>query len=547
MSGPLATLNVLINSLLTVFSLIGLGWFPVWLSGCYCCSLMSHGSMQGIGVGFVPLSQLTGNVAPRSIGPPHQLGRFERLADWLFVGCEGPPFLLVRSLPFSVVAITEVTLKAIREFLAAGRPERWEGPCSEQIESLRSYHFFDGDPIPEQHLNRHVSAILLVSSHCNLTCPGCFASGGSYGMTPSHMKPEVIDATVAYVAKNLRALYQSDGYRGRADLGLHFFGGEPFIAFNRMQYAVDRASAAARELSEELHRPIPTDFFVTTNGTLMNRERVEFLREHNFTVMLSIDGPDHDSRRAYASGRGSVAEVINAYRALRSAGVKIRINTVVLARDMETAPAMLEWFKTSVYQNEPASGVWHTFSFEREGPALTVGAKSWEYKPAMVSQFIAALLEFSSRGYQIFEPDLAQKAQSGGTFYKCSSGVKRIAVGPEGEVYPCQGFIHESKLLGSVLDPEFDHRMSPLSLSMRQRNVATLQPCRDCVFSALCPHQVDCAARSYYTLGGINQIDVEGMCKVGYELMYSSIFGNNCAWLSDVIQNVQTEEGESAQ
>lgn len=503
--------------------------------------------MQARTFGFVPLGQLTGTVAPPSVGPPHQLGRFEKLADWLFASCKGPPFLFVRSLPFSVVGITEAVLNAVRDFLATGRPEQWTGPCSREIESLRGYHFFDGDPIPEQHLNRHVSAILLVSSHCNLTCPGCFASGGSYGMTPSHMKLEVIDASVEYIAKNIRALYRSDNYQGQANLGLHFFGGEPFIAFKRMQYAVDRASVVAHKLSLELHRRIPTDFFVTTNGTLMDAERVEFLRRHKVTVMLSIDGPDHDLRRPYASGKGSVARVIEAYRALRSAGVKIRINTVVLARDMETAPAILEWFKTHVYQNEPASSVWHTFSFEREGPALTVGAKSWEYKPALVSQFIAALLEFSGSGYQIFEPDLAQKVQSGGTFYKCSSGVKRIAVGPEGQVYPCQGFIHESKLLGSILDPEFDHRMSPLSLSMRQRNVATLQPCRDCVFSALCPHQVDCAARSYYTLGGINQIDVDGMCRVGYELMYSSIFGNNCAWLSGVMQNVQTREEEVEQ
>jgi uncharacterized protein len=499
--------------------------------------------MQGIGVGFVPLSQLTGNVAPRSIGPPHQFGRFEKLADWLFVGCKGPPFLLVRSLPFSVVGITEATLKAVQEFLAAGRPEQWAGPCSQQIESLRRYHFFDGDPIPEQHLNRHVSAILLVSYHCNLTCAGCFASGGSYGMPPSHMKLEVIDATVAYITKNLRALYEADGYLGQANLGLHFFGGEPFIAYDRMRYAVERASVAAHELSRELHRRIPTDFFVTTNGTLIDAERVEFLRQHDFTVMLSIDGPYHDSRRPYMSGKGSLSKAIEAYRALRSAGVKIRINTVVLARDMEAAPAILDWFRNNVYQNEPAASVWHTFSFEREGPALTVGAKSWEYSPPLVSRFIGALLEFTGRGYQVFEPDLAQKAQTGGTFHKCSSGVKRIAVGPGGEVYPCQGFIHESKLLGSVLDPQFDHRLSPLSLSMRQRNVATLHPCRDCIFSALCPHQVDCAARAHYTLGSLNRIDVEGMCRVGYELMYSSIFGNNCAWLSDVMQNARTKEG----
>src|ERR1035438_6449126 len=142
-------------------------WSAIWRSSCFVSSWMLQGDMQARGFGFVPLSQLTGTVALRTIGPPHQFGRFEKLADWLFASCKGPPFLLVRSLPFSVVGITETALNAVRDFLAAGRPEQWTGPCSQQIESLRRYHFFDGDPIPEQHLNRHVSAILLVASHRN--------------------------------------------------------------------------------------------------------------------------------------------------------------------------------------------------------------------------------------------------------------------------------------------------------------------------------------------------------------------------------------------
>jgi len=492
---------------------------------------------QGGSSAFAPLSQL-GSERPQGCGgPPHQGGRFEKLANWLFVSSQGPPFLLVRSFPFSVARIEEAELRAVQEFLAAGRPSQWPGAFAGLIDSLRRHHFFDGEPEPGPNLNRHVSAILLVSYHCNLTCAGCFASGGSYGMERSHMRLEVIDATIAYLVRQLRALYIGDGYQGEANLGLHFFGGEPFVAFDRIRYGVQRASHAAAQLSQELRRHVPTDFFVTTNGTLMTRDRVEFLRQNNFTVMLSIDGPDHDSRRPYASGKGSLTKVLEAYRALRAAGVKIRINTVLLPEDLGRARAVAEWFKTNVYRDASPHTVWHTFSFQREGPALTVGSQTKAYAPTLVAQFIEVLLELRRLGYQVFEPDLAAKAQMGGTFYKCSSGVKRIAIGPDGKVYPCQGFIHESKALGSILDPQFDHRATPVSREMRERNIATLHPCRDCVFSALCPHQVDCAARAHYTLGGITHIEVDGMCRVGYELMYDTIFTNNCTWLSNLMHN----------
>jgi radical SAM protein with 4Fe4S-binding SPASM domain len=113
---------------------------------------------------------------------------------------------------------------------------------------------------------------------------------------------------------------------------------------------------------------------------------------------------------------------------------------------------------------------------------------------------------------------------SGGTFYKCSSGVKRIAISPTGSVYPCQGFIDTKLEMGSILDPYFDHRQSAVSQCMSGRNIATLLPCRNCVFSALCPHNVDCAARAHYSLGGLGEIDVNGMCRVGFDLMDTILF-----------------------
>lgn len=68
-----------------------------------------------------------------------------------------------------------------------------------------------------------------------------------------------------------------------------------------------------------------------TNGTLLNDEWCEFLRENNFLVGLSIDGPKklHDAYRTYTNGTGSFDKVMAAARLLNKHKVRFATLTVV--------------------------------------------------------------------------------------------------------------------------------------------------------------------------------------------------------------------------
>lgn len=68
-----------------------------------------------------------------------------------------------------------------------------------------------------------------------------------------------------------------------------------------------------------------------TNGTLLNDEWCEFLRENNFLVGLSIDGPErlHNTYRTYSNGTGSFAKVLESARLLNKHGVRFATLTVV--------------------------------------------------------------------------------------------------------------------------------------------------------------------------------------------------------------------------
>ena len=62
-----------------------------------------------------------------------------------------------------------------------------------------------------------------------------------------------------------------------------FFGGEPFLCFDVIKYIVSA-------LNDKI---IVNSYEVTTNGTLLNEEIIDFLDQNRFKVIISLDGPKY--------------------------------------------------------------------------------------------------------------------------------------------------------------------------------------------------------------------------------------------------------------
>ena len=72
------------------------------------------------------------------------------------------------------------------------------------------------------------------------------------------------------------------------------------------------------ELTQQYRRPGQhVQHTLQTNGTLIDAQWCEFLREHNFLVGLSIDGPRalHDAYRVDKGGRPTFDDVDTRWRA----------------------------------------------------------------------------------------------------------------------------------------------------------------------------------------------------------------------------------------
>lgn len=155
---------------------------------------------------------------------------------------------------------------------------------------------------------------------CNLDCEYCFflSKDQLYPGRRFRMEPQVHEA---YIRQLLIA------HEGIGDVVVTFQGGEPAL----MGLEFFRRTL---ELEERFRRPGQRILnVIQTNGTLLDDEWGVFLREHEFLVGLSVDGPRvmHDAYRVDKGGKPTFDRVMQGLDVLRRHGVDWNVLTTVNA------------------------------------------------------------------------------------------------------------------------------------------------------------------------------------------------------------------------
>jgi len=135
--------------------------------------------------------------------------------------------------------------------------------------------------------------VIELTQQCNLRCKYCTFGGGfkDHRMhSPKIMSEEIVEQAILAAIESGTEM---------EELSIGFYGGEPLISFDLLKHAV--AFARLHSAGKALR------FSVTTNATLIEKKTAEFLRDNDFNILVSIDGPKymHDTYRVYADGRGS--------------------------------------------------------------------------------------------------------------------------------------------------------------------------------------------------------------------------------------------------
>lgn len=121
------------------------------------------------------------------------------------------------------------------------------------------------------------SACLNFTDACNLACKYCFVA-----QQPHYMTLNTAKQSVDFLIKNLRIKKDKKLINSASKSDITFFGGEPMIMWDSIIVPL------TKYIKEKY--PNEIDLSMTTNGTLLNKERIDFLYENNIPILLSIDG-----------------------------------------------------------------------------------------------------------------------------------------------------------------------------------------------------------------------------------------------------------------
>lgn len=153
---------------------------------------------------------------------------------------------------------------------------------------------------------------------CNLNCTYCYYPGKE-SLLQSDNKWRMTDEVLElYIRQNI-------GSRDIPEIIFSWQGGEPTLLgldfFRKVVEIEKKYTQPPQKVKNDLR----------TNGTLLNEEWMEFLKENNWLVGLSIDGPAcmHDLYRVHKDKSDTHANVMKSLKLMKTYGVEFTTLTAV--------------------------------------------------------------------------------------------------------------------------------------------------------------------------------------------------------------------------
>lgn len=313
---------------------------------------------------------------------------------------------------------------------------------------------------------------------CNLDCSYCFFlekeslyPGDRFRMAEPVMETYIRQIIESQVGSEITIAWQ---------------GGEPTLMgvdfFRRAVAFAEECAGPARTLHHTIQ----------TNGTLLTDEWCAFLREKQFLVGISIDGPPalHDEYRVDKQGRPSSDRVLAGLERLTRAGVEWNVLCTVHAANQDAPLDVYRYFRDQL----GASFVQFIPIVERvDETSLELTARSVD--PEAWGRFLVTVFDEWVRHdvgdvfVQMFDAALA--SWYGAPAALCIFGEtcgNAVALEHNGDLYSCDHFVDPDHLLGNIMDTH----MVDLLAAPAQREFGTAKrdslpaQCRECAVLFAC-------------------------------------------------------------
>ena len=413
------------------------------------------------------------------------------------------------------------------EKLSRFYPEEDINSCYEEIVQLYNDKILfsedDYEKFAKYSVASPVKAMCLHIAHdCNLRCEYCFASTGDFGKGRKLMTFETGKKAIDFLLKK-----SGD----RENLELDFFGGEPLMNFEVVKQIVEYARSREKEYGKRFR------FTITTNGMLLDDDKIDFINKEMSNVVLSIDGRKevNDNIRKRVDGSGCYDVILPKFKKLveKRGDKEYYVRGTFTKHNLDFSEDVFSLYDEGFDQISVEPVV-----CEPEAPyALTekeLSAIFSEYE-----RLSARILENEKHGGKFnffhFMLDLDQGPCAIKRLRGCGCGNEYVAITPDGDIYPCHQFVGlEEYKMGNLDEGTFNLDMKA---EFAESHVYTKPECKKCWAKFYCSG--GCNANAYNFTGSIT-----GSYDVGCKMQQKRI---ECAiMIKAALADMEEETGASA-
>lgn len=346
-----------------------------------------------------------------------------------------------------------------------------EGALGSEDDYFKFTQMLDEPPIKAMCLH--------VSHDCNLRCQYCFAGTGNYGGGRVNMSPDTAILAIDFLVKNSG---------NRVNLEVDFFGGEPLMAWETVKATVEYARSIEAETGKNFR------FTMTTNGMLLNDEKIDFINKEMNNCVLSLDGRPEvtDKIRNTVKGGGCYDIIVPKFKKL----VEEREKT---GKDFYVRGTFTK------YNLDFADDVIHMrelgFKSLSVEPVVSPSDKPYalteEDLPQIFSEYdrLAKIMVESDADFNFFHfmIDLNQGPCAIKRLRGCGCGNEYVAITPDGDIFPCHQYVGMNEWkMGNIYEKSFNNEMKAYFATT---HIYNKNQCQECWAKFYCSG--GCNANSY--------------------------------------------------
>jgi uncharacterized protein len=344
-----------------------------------------------------------------------------------------------------------------------------------------------------------------VSEACNLRCRYCIFSG-KFIDRREHTKrimgwkiaKKSFDFFCNWIIRNENM--HINPYVG----SLGFYGGEPLTNFSLIQDIVEYSKRQVSIKSKKF--PFKFNYDITTNGLLLNEEKISYLIDNGFRIVLSIDGPAPIHEKNKGKGTFDVLmKIIKYIHAKYPLYYKRNIGfSVVYVRDTDLLK-IRDFFSQKIFEDAkkisfgrvvtnfsslkyPEEGLNENKAYELIKESKRRGKKLNKIEEAIIREY-----------FRLSWNTLIYKNESNyGAF--CNLGSKTMYFGTDGNIHGCEK-VGKSFIIGNIYKGIYLDKLLKLANEWREKT----KFCGNCKVQSMC---IACLA----TTGIENKIKLSGLC-----------------------------------